>query len=105
MASQTRIIGVHPVHSEEPVYLLEIELRNPDAFDWGSVTQRMENVPADNWQAASDEQGAAGNNDKYAFFFHYLDLTQPLSTSDGDIKLPPPSEVPEHLQSIEYERP
>jgi hypothetical protein len=40
-----------------------------------------------------------------AFFFHYLDLSQPLLTPFGPVTVPPESPVPPHLAAIKYEQP
>ena len=103
MADQLRVIGVHPVPADEPVHLLEVELRGAGKFDFGKVTQRDPKLPRKNWQVAYDEQELGSG--RFAFFFHYLNLDLPLETQFGPVPLPPETPMPDHLKGIEYEQP
>ena len=106
MWNRARVVGVHPVAAGERVHLVELEIEgNADEFDFGEVTQLLEQ-PRNNWQVAYDERetGAESGRVRYAFL-HYLDLAKPLLTADGRIDLPPESPIPEHLRGIEYEHP
>jgi hypothetical protein len=108
MTNQAKIIGVHKVDAEEPVYLIEIELLGDiKAFDFEDVTQVMPDRPRANWQAAFDEREVQSPtaNRRFAFFFHYLDLDLPLTTSLGDLPLPDATPIPERLADIRYESP
>jgi hypothetical protein len=98
------IRGVHPVAANEPCHLLEAELDAGD-FDWGSVTQAIPGEPESNWQVPWDERPLDDEKRRWAFFFHYLDFNKPLSTPDGDVPLPPPTPIPQHLANIDYESP
>ena len=104
MAAKARVIGVHPVAADEPVHLLEIEVESStDDFDFGEVTQELPGEKRCNWQVAYEEQEIGEN--RFAFFFHYLDTAKPLLSPAGPLKLPPASPIPEHLQDIEYDQP
>ncbi len=101
-----RVLGVHPIPASEPVHLLEIDLGDmPAAFDWQGVTQEDPEIHRLSWQVAYDEQPVAEDGTKWAFFFHYLDLSKPLLTPSGPLLLPPESPLPVHLARIEYEEP
>ena len=102
MRKPARVIGIHPITADEPVHLVELEV-DADDFDFGEVTQETPGQPHSNWQVAYDERELGAN--RFAFFFHYLDLSRPLLTPIGPLPLPPESPVPEHLQDIEYEQP
>jgi hypothetical protein len=104
MAIGARVIGVHPVLADEPVHLIELEVdRGVDDFDWEQVTQEVPDTPRSDWQAVYDEQEIGEN--RFAFFFHHLDMTRPLLSAAGPLSLPPESPVPEHLRDIRYETP
>src|SRR5262245_46816751 len=104
------VIGVHPVQgATEPVYLIEVAVSGSfEAVDWGSVTQAEPGQPHSDWQVAYDERslGVLPDGRSHAvFFFHYLQLDQPLTSAHGSHPLVPVSEVPPHLMSIRYEPP
>jgi hypothetical protein len=83
MATHAKIIGVHPVEADEPVYLLELLVEGDvEDFDIGEVTQEVTGQPKANWQAPYDERllDDVEGKARYAFFFHYLDLDKPLLT-------------------------
>ncbi len=104
MASRARVVGVHRIVADEPVHLVEIDIEgSADGFDFGEITQDVPGQPPSNWQTAYDEREVGQN--RFAFFFHYLDTTNPLLSPAGPLSLPPESPVPEHLQGIEYEPP
>jgi hypothetical protein len=104
MANCARVIGIHPVAADEPVHLIELEIEgSADGFDFGEVTQIQPGQPRCNWQVAYDERRIAPN--RFVFFFHHLDTTNPLLSSVGPLTLPPESPLPKHLQGIEYEHP
>lgn len=96
-----QMIGVHPV--EKDVYLIEVSIPE-NGIDWGKVTQPSAELPPDNWQVAYDEQ-MLGDQGRWIFFFHFLDLNKPLSTPFGEIALPHPTPLPPHLSHIKYEPP
>lgn len=108
MANQARVVGVHPIAAAERVHLIELEIEgNTEIFDFGEVTQDLPGQPRSNWQAAYDEQEICRNLDRvrFAFFFHYLDLTRSLLTPFGPIQLLSESPLPKHLGGIKYESP
>ncbi|MGB5102156.1 MAG: hypothetical protein WBO04_02400 [Steroidobacteraceae bacterium] len=99
-------IGVHEVDADEPVHLIEVCLGQEEAaLDWTSVTQPGDNPDRSYWQAAYDERQVPGSSDHWCFFFHYLDLSKPLQTNLGPLRLPPVSPMPAHLRIIQYEEP
>jgi len=104
MANRARVVGIHPVAADEPVHLVELEIEgNADGFDIGEITQEVPGQPRRNWQAVYGERRIGQN--RWAFFFHYLDTAKPLLSPAGPLALPPESSVPEHLRGIEYEQP
>lgn len=108
MTAQIRILGVHPVEADEPVHLIERVVEgNVEDFDIGEVTQEVAGESRDNWQVPYDERLLEESEGKmrYAFFFHYLDLQQPLMTPIGSARLPKPTDVPQHLEEFGYEPP
>jgi hypothetical protein len=108
MATQAKVIGVHPIEADEPVHLIELLVEgNADAFDIGEVTQEVAEQPKSNWQAPYDERVLEESDGKirYAFFFHELDHLKPLLTPLGSLPLPEPTKAPAHLQEIVYESP
>ncbi len=108
MATQAKIIGIHPVRAAEPVHLIVLLIEGDfEGFDFGKVTQETEGQPKANWQVAWDERllEKAEGKARYAFFFHYLNLEKPLLTPAGTLQLPRPTRVPPHLQDIKYESP
>jgi hypothetical protein len=108
MKTAVQIVGVHDVDADEPVHLIEIELTGDiDAFDFGEITQAIPDQPQANWQTAYDEREIQSPtaNRRFAFFFHYLDLNLPLTTSIGDLPLPHATPIPERLADIQYESP
>lgn len=98
-----QIVGVHKIPADEPCYLIEVKLLSDlDALDWGAITQELDDQPPDNWQVPYDEQPVSEDGKRWVFFFHYLEFDMPLVTPDGPLTLPPPTEIPKHLQRIEY---
>ena len=90
----------------EGLYLIELHV-DPQGieFDWSKVTQPEKDKPPESWQAAYDERYLEGEPDRWAFFFHFLELHETLRTSHGDLPIPDPTPVPRHLESIRYEIP
>ena len=108
MFLKVAIIGIHPIPADEPVHLIELLVEGvTEKFDIGEVTQQVPDQPRSNWQSPYDARVLQASNDKirYAFFFHYLDLGQPLLTPIGPLPLPPPTNKPKYLDDIEYESP
>lgn len=109
MKPQAQVAGVHPISAPEPCHLIEMVIYGYDksGFDFGGVTQKDPGRPRSNWQVAYDEQLLEQTEDKarWAFFFHYLDLTKPLLTPMGEVNLPGQTPMPPHLAPIKYEEP
>ena len=99
------IRGVHLVEANQPCHLIEVEIGGIEGFDWGDVTQEDPVQPKSNWQVAYDEQPLDEDKLRWIFFFHYLDLTRPLLTSEGPVTLPVPTPCPRHLANIQYSEP
>ncbi len=88
------------------LYILEIEIDPPNAvFDWAEITQFCLDKLDDYWQVPWDERAIDDVGRRWAFFFHCLDLSRPLRTPIGEIDLPPPTPIPAHLLSLEYQLP
>src|SRR5262245_5209970 len=104
MTNRARVIGIHPVAADEPVHLVELEVEgNAADFDFGEITQEAPGQPRNNGQAVYGEREVGEN--RFAFFFHYLDTAKPLLSPVGPLPLPPESPVPVRLQGVEYEQP
>jgi hypothetical protein len=101
-----KIVGVHRVQAPEPCHLIEVEFDAPTPdYDWGKVTQETPGQPRSNWQVPWDERPIDHEGRRWAFFLHYLDSSHPLLTPDGSVSMPQPTELPRHLQDIEYAEP
>jgi len=89
------------------LYLVEVFFESglPRPFDWGMITQNVPNVHPSNRQVPWDEQQVGADPKEWAFVFHCLDLSLPLSTPMGDLELPNPSPMPNQLMRIRYEVP
>jgi hypothetical protein len=88
------------------LYLLEIEVEPANAdIDWGAITQPIDGQPVANWQSPYEECPVDGIENRWAFFFHFLDRNRPLQTQLGDRKLPEVTPIPPHLQRMVYEIP
>jgi hypothetical protein len=100
------IRGVHPVETLQPFHLVEVELRDADAFfDWAAVTQEVPGEPQSNWQVPWDERPISSDSTRWVFFFHHLNLNSPLLTPYGPVDVPAATPRPDHLSDIEYESP
>jgi len=85
------------------LYAIEIEVEpSVDGFDWSEVTQSIAGYPRSNWQVPYDAQPLGDEGKRWAFFFHFLNLHQPLLTPCGALQLPPVTPLPEYLKGIEY---
>ncbi|MBK9163747.1 MAG: hypothetical protein IPM21_07530 [Acidobacteria bacterium] len=97
-----KVLGVHPVEAPEPCYLIEVEIDEDNEIDWESITQPSEDVPPLEWQVPWDEQRVNSEQNRWAFFFHFLDVGKPLLVMDRPITFPVPTPLPEHLRKIKY---
>jgi len=103
-----RIIGVYPVDAPEPCHLCELEVpAGTPEIDFSDITQPVAGQERSNWQVPYDERliSSGATSNVFAFFFHYLDLNEPLLSPFGLLPLPAPTYLPSRLQSIEYEVP
>ncbi|MDJ0909560.1 MAG: hypothetical protein QNI99_10215 [Woeseiaceae bacterium] len=108
MPRSAEILGVYPVEAPEPCRLIEMRVYGWDveAFVDGTTQQDPSTVP-DSWQVPWDERVLAsdGGTVTLAFFFHYLNVSVPLTTPAGALAIPAPVELPERLSLIRYESP
>lgn len=109
------------IETLENVVLIEVIVDNKSGkFDVSDFTQRIENIPKDNWQVAWAETYLNDDGDslaverwstppktdtlRIAFFIHEWKSDIPLSTSFGDIDCPAIKPMPERLaQLVPYE--
>jgi len=86
--------------------LIELEI-SPDneEFDWDTVTQEDPSIHRNNWQAAFQETKLDDEGTRWAFYFHYLDVSRPLLTATGQLSIPATTPVPSHLQHLKYVSP
>ena len=90
----------------EGLYLLEVRVDPHDAtVDWSGITQPVPGSPRTNWQVPYDERCVSEVEGRWAFFFHYLRIDQPIETPVGPRSLPRPTVYPPHLAGIDYEAP
>jgi hypothetical protein len=100
------VIGLHLIKAREPVHLLEVDLSGFEGeIDWRGFTQPLAGFDSSYWQVPYDERPVPGSDGHWCFFFHYLDLGQPLQTPAGVLTLPSETPVPPHLRFIRYEQP
>jgi len=103
-----RVVGLHPVDAPEPCHLCEVVLEGEaDDVDFGEFTQPLAGRDQSYWQVPYDERllSSSGAQRSYVFFFHYLDLAQPMQSPFGPLALPHPTPRPERLSFIAYEPP
>jgi hypothetical protein len=105
--TQIRVIGVYPVTAGEPCHLIEIESSRALADgELAELTQPDSDLPKENWRAAYDGRCIEKSEPcRYLFFFHYLDLSKPLSSPAGALELPPQTRRPLRLAFVRYEPP
>lgn len=124
MVKRIEVIGVYPIHAEQPVHLVELILHGCDSsIDMAGITQEIPGLSRDSWQVPYEERilDSSGErivadpfferdkldiwtgNVRIAFFFHYLDLSRPLQTPLGLIMLPEPTHKPSRLSIMTYE--
>ena len=88
------------------LYLIEVELDQPDAeFDFGQITQRAPRLPKGNWQVPYDERRLDPEGKRWAFFFHFLDLSKPLLVGRMTLPVPDPTPIPPHLSEMLQKEP
>ena len=124
----TRLIGVYEVPNNPDVSLIEVEVdRSPSRVDVGGFTQEDPGQDRSSWQVPYDERylDESGSHEigerwlgwtpepgadepagtRLVFFFHFLDMTRPLMTPDGDTALPSRTSMPSRLGFVDYEPP
>jgi len=85
------------------LYIIEIEVEpSTDGLDWSEITQPTAGSPRSNWQAPYSERSVDAAQKRWAFFFHFLDLKQPLQAPCGPVPLPPVTPLPVHLKRMRY---
>ena len=104
------VLGVYKLEgTDEPVHLIEVAISGSFGdVDWGSITQPNSEQPSSNWQVPYDERSVGNLPDgrtRGVFFFHYLELDQPLQSAYGSLPLPAAKARPAHLDGIDYEQP
>jgi hypothetical protein len=88
------------------LFLIEIQFEPADAdLDWSEVAQPIVGQEKSNWQVAYNERPVDRSTGRWAFFLHFVDLKQPISTPLGERLLSHPTPTPRHLASIKYEVP
>ena len=102
----TCVLGVHRVKASEPVHLIEVTVGQAvESIDWCSFTQPLEGKDQTYWQVPYNEREVPGRSGNWCFFFHYLDLSRPMSSFAGDLHLPAETPIPAHLRFVRYEEP
>ncbi len=109
------VVGVYPVARRADVHMVEVIVEAPrSAFAVEELTQGPLQAPY--LELFLDEAGAAPagpinpaslpNQARLAFYFHGLDLHEPLMLRDKALVLPPPSALPARLRGLmKYRRP
>jgi len=84
------------------LYLVEIEAIPLGAsIDWSGITQPRTDLAREDWQVPYLERQI--DDTRWAFFFHYLDVSKPLASELGDLTLPETTTlIPPRLENIEY---
>lgn len=125
MPNPIEIVGVYPIEADQPVHLIELIVRDcRGPIDMMDITQAIPRQSRDNWQVPYEERIldpagqviAASPYDaewnrpdtwqgdvRLAFFFHDLELEQPLQTPFGAVPLPAPTALPSRLSVMAYE--
>ena len=115
VTQEFRIVGVYrvpdemfgdderPSDDEQWPYMIEIVLPEPfEQVEWSVFTQRNDDLPDSNWQAAKDEQALPWRGGA-AFFFHSIQWKAALVTPYGAFPLPEPTEMPDRIKELGIE--
>ena len=127
MEDRVTVVGVYPVDPPgaiEPVHLVEVLVEgNVGEFYFIETTQEQPGRSPDDWQVAwseyvwvesaerwesvwsTREKWESATRARFAFYFHGLNLDQPLLTTFGPAQLAAESPIPSHLSGVEYEVP
>lgn len=114
MAGTIEVVGVYPIDTVEAIHMIEVIISDPfDDVDWLAFTQTGADLVTD--VDGSEDAGNAstahapqpvedlpGGLTRVVFFFHALDVAQPLESPFGAIQLPPPINRPARLAAIDY---
>ena len=122
-SASVKIVGVYPIkRRREPVALVELLIENYSGTvdiagfsqDVGRLGPSRSQVP---WlEHELNEQGTSGRDfspypllvagrARIAFFLHYPQYGQPLTTPFGPAAFPQPTPVPKRLRFMRYEEP
>lgn len=117
------LIGIYIITETPDAHLVELIFDcPPDKVEIEQITQEIEGEPKDNWQSPwngkyLDDKGERIIGDGFSiperetktrliFFFHYLDISRPLLTQEGELKLISPNPLPDRLKGkLVYELP
>lgn len=121
------LIGLYEVEEELDCCLFEFVVHGAQGrFNFAEFTQPVSGEPAESWQSPwleclldasgekiiSDDLGFLSLSDdrwqgdlRFVFYFHFLDLSQPLLTPFGNISPTQPTRLPPRLQFMNYEPP
>lgn len=85
------------------LYLIELEISPANAdIKWETITQPCSDQTGDYQQVPYFEERIGETGTRWAFFFHYLDRSIPLSSPVGDLTLPEPTNLPTYLEKMAY---
>lgn len=114
MAGTIEIVGVYPVDTAEPVHLVEVLVTDAfDDVDWDAFTQGAPETIVDddgnehvgsasNAHSAEPVEVLSDGRTRVAFFFHSLDLGQPVLSPFGPLQLPAVTNRPDRLDGVDY---
>ena len=111
------LIGIYDIKSENDVKLIELVISaNINDFDAGQITQEIKGTDRLDWQTAYNEKYLDLEGEKIigddfekpndlnkfriAFFFYYLDLSKPLISQFGLIRLINTVGMPDRLNNL-----
>lgn len=116
------LLGLYPIQKD--VHLIEIMVRGKpgEAVQMEEFTQPKRGVRKSSWQVSYDEhlvnrggtdgfrihepQGIRIEMDlRMTFYMHYLDVSLPLLTPIGEMRLPSETPLPQRLKFLKYEPP
>jgi len=114
--NRVRLIGTYQEEQIPDVVLIELAIQDERKnIDFGQITQVIEGKDKMEWQVPWDEKflDSTGENIigeplspnengivRTVFFFHYINVSQPLLTQYGAISIANPTSMPERLKNI-----
>jgi hypothetical protein len=114
MAGTIEVVGVYPIDTVDAIHMIEVIISDPfDDVDWRAFTQTDTDLVTGGDGSGDDGNEATshtpqpvedlpGGLTRVLFFFHDLDLAQPMESPFGAIQLPPPINRPARLDGIDY---